>query len=358
MIVGVSLESAGKTYPGTVRANEEVDLAFEVPGRLIELPVKRGDWVKPGDLLAKLDQRDYENDRDVTAASWREMQSTLERVKRLHAEGAAREKELIDSQAAFDRADAELRIREKALTDTELLAPYDGVVANRFVENFENVAAKQVVFSLQQIEVIKIEVDIPERDLAQITPDQADRNEIGRFEARFPTIGAGPYDLKIKEFITEADPVTQTFRVSLIFDAPETVTILPGMTASVTWYQPGAEAATAQRRRVLVPSVAVFDDERLDGAGVWIVDPSTMSVATRTVTLGGPAEHDSIEIIDGLESGEMIATSGVHHLREGQVVRHLYGKPGATREDAIQDEVESESESDTDTDTDTGADEA
>jgi RND family efflux transporter MFP subunit len=314
----------GKRYPGTVRANEEVDLAFEVPGRVVQLPVKRGDFVAAGDLLAQLDERDYRNNRDAARATRDETFNTLERIKALRERQAATERELIIAQSAFDRADAELRIAAKALADCTLLAPFDGVVANRFFELYENVEAKQKIFSIQEIDIVKVIIDVPQRDVIRLPEGEA-----GTFEVRFAAVPDRVFTATVKEFVTEADPVTQTYEAAIIFPAPEAFTVLPGMTASVTWFPPAAAGRRmgADQDPVLVPAAAVFDDTGAEGAEVWVIDAETMRVGRRPVQIGRIVEGDMIEILAGLSAGELIATAGVHHLREGMQVSRLGGGP-------------------------------
>ncbi|UCD58527.1 MAG: efflux RND transporter periplasmic adaptor subunit, partial [Candidatus Hydrogenedentota bacterium] len=109
---------------------------------------------------------------------------------------------------------------------------------------------------------------------------------------------------------------TQTYRLVLTMPAPEGVNILPGMTANVH----GSEQAEINGDRFVVPAIAVFADE----AGVphvWVIDQENNAVHRRKVTTGDLTGTDSIQILDGLKSGETIALSGVSQLREGMKVR-------------------------------------
>ncbi|MEO1129897.1 MAG: biotin/lipoyl-binding protein, partial [Planctomycetota bacterium] len=67
--VAAPSRGAGRTYPGTVRANEQAVLAFQVAGRLIEYPVDRGMLLKQGELIGSLDPRDYQNNLNTAQAS-------------------------------------------------------------------------------------------------------------------------------------------------------------------------------------------------------------------------------------------------------------------------------------------------
>ncbi|MEE8591475.1 MAG: efflux RND transporter periplasmic adaptor subunit, partial [Spirochaetia bacterium] len=118
---------------------------------------------------------------------------------------------------------------------------------------------------------------------------------------------------------TRADPRTQTYQVTLQMRQPEGINILPGMTASVVQHRPKEEDDTG---RFVIPAIAVFADEA-GNSHAWVVDRDTMTVHRRKVTTGELTGTDSIQILDGLQSDEMIAISGVSRLREGMKVRHL-----------------------------------
>ena len=87
----------------------KVDLAFQVSGRLIELPIRKGQDVTQGELLGRLDPRDFENTLATRRAALTSARADYERIKSLAERGMAAEKETIDSQAAYDAAVAQIR---------------------------------------------------------------------------------------------------------------------------------------------------------------------------------------------------------------------------------------------------------
>lgn len=110
--------------------------------------------------------------------------------------------------------------------------------------------------------------------------------------------------------------MTRTFEVTLAFDAPDDVTILPGMTARVV-----ADALTAaDGAGLMVPVEAVFSDSS-SKSFVWVVG-GDMKVARRQVACGALA-GGGIAVTSGLEPGEEIAVSGIAHLRDGMSVRRF-----------------------------------
>ncbi len=123
------------------------------------------------------------------------------------------------------------------------------------------------------------------------------------------------FELTFKEVATRADAQTQTFEVTFAMPAPKDLTVLPGMTASVT-----ADLSSAFDEQVVyyVPIAAVTADNELTPR-VWIVDEDALTVREQPVALGRMV-GSSIEITDGLEPGLRIVTAGAGYLAEGMAV--------------------------------------
>jgi multidrug efflux pump subunit AcrA (membrane-fusion protein) len=124
----------GRSFPGRAAANEEVDLGFEVGGLLLERPVSKGDEVKKGQLLARLDPRDFKNELAAARAERERAEAYRDRIaEALKARAVARQ-DLDDAEARLKEAIAREEIKRKALEDSNIYAPYDGVIAFTFFD--------------------------------------------------------------------------------------------------------------------------------------------------------------------------------------------------------------------------------
>jgi len=300
------------TYPGQTRANKRVDLSFKVPGPLVELPVEEGQAVKKGDLIARILPRDYKINLDQAQARAIEAERQYERYKELYIRRQVAKAEFDRFKASRDVAAAQLEDAQNALKDTYLKAPYDGVVAKRYVENFEEVTAKQPIVFFQDISKIEILVDAPETVMATIR--QKRKLEI---TAQFTVAPGKKFPLEIKEFSTEADPQTQTYQIVLVMDQPKGINVLPGMTASVTGTSKDTDSSATS---IVIPAIAVMEDAQ-EKAFVWLLKENDMAVHKTEITVGEMTGSDSIIVLEGLKSGDKIATSGITKLEEGMKVR-------------------------------------
>ena len=314
--IGKADASARREYPGSIRAYQHADMGFEVSGRIIEFFVREGDDVVEGEMLARLDPRDYEAELKASQANLRKAESDLRRSRNIYKEDpGAISKETIDThKRAVDVSKANLAIAQKAVDDTRLRAPFSGRMARRLVEDFQTVQAKEPVLVLQDTSTFEIEVNVPERDVAQAPAER--KNEVVQARTDPEIIVSALPHLKfpgwIREWASTADPVTRTFAVRLNFKNPGNLNILPGMTARV-------QVTVNPERAWSLPIRATLADD--NGAPfVWKVDPGSKSVSRAPVELGDLVGN-RVRITSGLEEGDLVAISGVNQLRDDMVVR-------------------------------------
>ncbi len=299
-----------RSYPGKVRANHRVDLAFNVSGVLESLDAREGNTIQKGDVVAQVDGRDINNNLQAAQAKLTELKLNYKRTKSLFKQKVIPEAKLDEIIAALDAAEANMRILKKRLDDTKLAAPFSGVVSKRYVENYAHIVAKQPIMSLQDISTIEVVVQVPEsimvNDVQAIFSDS---------KVIFDALPNKKFTVNVYEFSTQADPFTQTFSVVLSMSNPEGINILPGMTATVfTELKDDADVNTG----VFVPVSAVFADE-YGKSYVWIVTDE-MKVIKAEVILGQMTSNNLV-IKSGLNIDTRIVVAGVHFLKEGMAVR-------------------------------------
>jgi len=323
MTLGGAGDSIKLEYPGVIDSLRSVELGFEVAGKIIELPITGGQEVMEGDLLARLDPLDYRAARDSAEARRRAMNAAYNRAKRIFDQNAGSQAEVDGALRDIQVAEEELKSAQKALDDTYLKAPFSGQIAEVPVDNFQNVQAKEKILLLQDLSSLEIDVAAPERDVALSSPDLSieERTQIFRPEIEVSMVPGRRFPAKYKKIDTVADPITRTYKATFSFATPKDVTILPGMTAKVILHVPSEEMTNAGVSGFMIPAAATAVDEQ-SNVYVWRVDPDTMQVSRLWVTLGAMAGAN-VRVLSGLEPGDRIAISGVHHLREGMKVRPL-----------------------------------
>lgn len=318
------LGSTRPDYPGRIKSKKVVELAFDVDGLIIDWNVDEGQQVRKGQILSRVDPRDYQAEAEAARARLRLADAEYRRESKLFASGSGTQRDLDVATRSRDVSRAELRIEQKALEDTKLRATFDGVIARKLVTDFRNVAAREPVLLLQDESMMEVVVDVPERDLAGDKARSSADFDLARWNAEakpmveLSSVPGRQFPVKLSELATAADPNTRTFRATFTMEKPKGVGVLSGMTAKLVL----TGLLTTAPDDFLVPAQAVVADSQ-DEPFVWLVDEEAMKVSKRPVTVGKITGGDRIVVTEGLEGGEAIAMTGVHLLTEGRVVTEM-----------------------------------
>ncbi|MBO9447831.1 efflux RND transporter periplasmic adaptor subunit [Ruegeria sp. R14_0] len=300
-----------RTVAGRVEPARTVDIAFQVPGQIIQLHVEPGDRIREGEVIAKLDQVDFELTVVRTQASFELAESEFERASSLAERGVAADARLDTARAQLAQADAALREAERRLEQTELVAPFDAIVARAFIEVYVNVTSAAPVLRLQDISEMRIVISLPEElaAIARASPDAFD------VVATFPAVPGYTAPLVLRSFATDVDPMAQTYDVEFAITGKIDPRLLPGMTADV---RISIAAEEDRPHSVIVPVSAVDTTSRTEPS-IWIYEEASGQVARKTVRLGLPMD-DEIAILKGLQGDEVVVSGGWWRLRENQTV--------------------------------------
>ena len=305
-------QGTGRSFPGKVQGAQRVNLSFRVQGPLVQLPVNEGDEVKKGQLLARLDPRDYQIAYDEAYAQYIEAVADYNRYRDLYERDAVAVADLDVRRAKRDTAKARLDYAKANLDYTTLKAPYSGYIGAKYVQNYQEVRPFENILSLQDLTTVEIVIDLPENILSSVKI-----GDLVRLYATFRSAPGEEFPLTVKEISAQADPRTQTYRATLRMDQPETIRVLPGMTAQVH-----AEAKTNGNNNggyFIIPAIAVVPGDGPDQY-VWVVDQNDRTVQKRKVKVGSVTGEKDIEILGGLKAGDMVVVSGITQLREGMQV--------------------------------------
>ena len=300
-----------RAVAGRVEPARTVDIAFQVPGQIISLYVEPGDKIDEGDVIAELDQADFDLAVDRAQASFDLAKSEFERARSLAERGVAADARLDTARAQFAQADVALREAKRRLSQTRIVAPFDAIVARTFVEEYINVTSAAPIARLQDVSEMRIMISLPE-ELAAIARSALDAFDI---VASFPAVPGYTAPLVLRSFATDADPTAQTYDVEFAITDDIDPRLLPGMTAEV---RISSSAEEDRPQSVIVPVSAVDTTSRTEPS-IWVYQEASNQVARRTVRLGLPVD-DEIVVLEGLEGDELVVSGGWWRLRDNQTV--------------------------------------
>ncbi|MSU90428.1 efflux RND transporter periplasmic adaptor subunit [Rhodobacteraceae bacterium 2CG4] len=315
MTVQAGESGLSRVFFGHVVARETVDMAFQVGGQIVELPVVEGAHVPAGALIARLDTEPFELALDQARLQLDQAERDLERLTKLRG-AAVSEVTVDDASTAANLARIAVRRAERDLENATLTAPFDALVASRNVASFSTIAAGTPVVRLHDMSDLRIDINVPE-----ILFQRAGRDPDVTLTASFPAAERS-FPLEIREFNAQASQVGQTYTLTLGMTPPEDLAILPGSSAVVTatLREPGT--------RIVVPPSAVVPQPD-GGAHVMVFHPDEDgrgSVERRAVEIR-PTADGQVAVSAGLEAGEEIVLAGAAALDDGQTVRRFAGFP-------------------------------
>lgn len=300
-------------YPAVIQSRQSSTLAFQVGGVLKEVLVIEAQQVEKGQVLAKLDQRDYLAQLNSIRAQFNNAETEYRRAERLITEQAISRSVLDQRKSQFEISRAQLDTAQKAIDDTLLLAPFSGNVATVAIEVSQNVQPGEAAISILGDGGLEAKINIPSYILAHAKESEEregaaylilDADQDIRIPARFKSVAL------------EADPASQTFEVIFAFEAPKNLNVLPGMNATV-WFLDPAQSNSASAA-ISVPLAAIATDN--GDKFVWVVDQQAMTVAKRKVNIQSGI-GSQLNVLSGLQEGETIVAAGVSYLAEGMKVR-------------------------------------
>jgi RND family efflux transporter MFP subunit len=310
-------KEAIRNFPAEVEANAASKLAFRVSGQVIAFPIKPGNTVEKGDVLARLDPKDFELQLDDRQARYNLAKSKFDQAKLLLARK-------LGSQAGFDEAKANLgvalsslNVAKSNLEYTYLHAPFSGNISKVFIKKFDHIQAKQPIIDLQTRDIIDISIQMPESIISRVNKDSTHQPTV-----IFDTHPNQEFLATIKEWDTQADSSTLTYKVVFSLPTPQGFNALPGMSANIRIDL--SKIIDLNVQKFILPISAVFsaEDQPLDNHKkfVWKVNPNTMTV-NRVEVKVGEVKSTGIEVLSGLVAEDQVVAAGSHFLSEGMQIR-------------------------------------
>ena len=320
---------------GTLSGWEEVTISNETAGTIEKILVDLGDKVKKGQLLIRLDQREAklalaQAEANLQAAKkalaqaqaeWRDADLSLKRIQQLHSEGVIATSQLDVAQTRFDSIEAQAHAREadidrfralvdlahKHLSDTEIVAPISSEVQQRLVSIGEGVKEKTPLLHLVVTDPLKLQGTVPERFAPEIKIEQ-------------------PVDVQVEAFteqvfsgmVQRVSPAVDVQTRSLALEAkvPNSAGLL-----KAGFFAKGLILIGVNPQAVFVPEEAVYSFVGITKAFV-VRDGTAQERQVKT----GVRTNSLVEVTEGLQPGETVATSGLAQLYQGAKVRVVNGK--------------------------------
>ena len=315
-----------RMFPGIIQPEDQVNLSFRVGGQLILFNAGAGKVFKKGALLAKLDPECFQAEVDSAEAKYSEALKDYQRCKALYSKNVVAAAEFEKKQRDLDMSKAALRNAKEDLRNTEIFAPFDGISSTTSADTYQQIKANEPVIRYQNLNALQVGIDVPEKDFyTGVSNSIGEVNKIadecGGFYGTIPALPGKKFKLALKETATEADSVTQTFRVTFRILPQKLMRLFPGMTMAV--HVPDLKYSLEGKQKPSmfdVPFRALFSKN--GKSYVWLIgkDSKVRAIEVKTASVYGSAIGISSDL---LHAGDTIAASGAAVLYEGAEVRRL-----------------------------------
>ena len=290
----------GNRYVGVLRSKQSVQISSELSGKIVSIEFEEGQFVKRGDVLIKLDDRELQS--QLSRAEF-QLQLLSERVKRqeilLDREAVSRE--------AYDQVLTEYNVLKEDIEQikiridkSNIKAPFDGVLGMREVSMGAYVQPNSTIVNLVDVRNMVVEFSLPERNVATVRSGMI---------CYFTLEGISKeYRATIYAVDSKLDDQTRSIMVRAGF-VNEDSFLRPGMSADINLSQ------RAGRESIFIPNEAIVQSAR--GRAVWLKRNGKANLVNIST---GIRNEDMIEVNSGLSRGDSVIVSGILQLREGSNV--------------------------------------
>lgn len=290
----------GLIMSGSLIPDEEVSLSFETSGKITNIYFKEGSTVHKDQLLAKINDAPLQASLRRKEAQLKLMHDRVYRAKALLAKEAVSKEAFQEAEANLSALQAEIDGVKAEIAQTELRAPFSGVIGLRQVSVGAYATTQTAVATLTKRNPLKVEFSVPER-YAGMLPDGA--------QLEFTVEGdLTPRHARVYASDSRVDDNTRTFTVRALYDNRDGK-LVPGRYVNVNLTT--AEFVDA----LAVPSEAIVSEMGLDKVYVYRggkAEPVEISKGLRTDAV--------VQVLRGLNEGDTVITSGTMQLRAGQPV--------------------------------------
>lgn len=287
--------STGSTLP-----DEEVDLSFETSGKVVEIYFQEGTHVKQGELLAKINDKPLQAELKKLEAQIPLAKDRVYRQRTLLARDAVSQEAFEQVSTEYEKLMADIDLVKAHIAQTELRAPFDGIIGLREVSEGAYASPTVRIAKLTKIKPLKIDFSIPERYSSEVTKGTKIifriENNTGLMEDHTATVYAVE---------SEIETNTRTLKARASYPN-ENENIKSGRSVSVEITRREIKNAIAIPSEALIPEMGK-DIVYLYKSGK--AQPAEIAIGLRT--------ESHVQVLSGLSAGDTLIISGVMQLRTG-----------------------------------------
>jgi len=296
---------------GDVQTKQNVLIYPEMPGQLIRIYVKEGQYVKKGQSLAKIDDGGLANQLAQVEAQAALAETTYKRQKRLWEQKIGSEIQFLQAKTSYEAQSNAVSQLRRQLAKSVIKAPFSGVIDDVIKEQGTVVTPGMgsEVFRIVNLRNMYIKTDVPESYITSIKKGKT-------VEVEFPILGE-KLTSKIRQAGNFINPANRTFKVEVEVPNKEGK-IKPNLTAKLKINDYSNEKA------ILIPQ-SIISENANGEQYIYVVEnvKDQIGTAKQIIISTGKTQGDIIEVLSGVENGASIIQEGARSVKNGQEVKVL-----------------------------------
>lgn len=294
---------------GNVATDENIIVYPEFSGILTKVNVNEGDRVSKGQVLARIDAGGLQSELAQLEAQERLAKTTYERQKRLWDQNIGSEMQYLEAQTNYEALKSSVQRLKSQLDKTVVRAPFSGVIDDVISEQGEVVNPGQnQLFRIISLDNMYVEADVPENYLSKISIGTGVKVNIGSVGREF--------EGEVSQVGNNINPNNRTFRIEVKVPNEKDL-IKPNQIATIKLNDYTSENA------IVIPESSI-QKNAMGESIVYVLEQENdqnFGTARKVIVETGLVYNDSIEIKEGLKSGQILITDGAKNIRDGQEVK-------------------------------------
>lgn len=286
------------TYVGRIEEASSVPLGVQTAGQVTAVYVKKGDHVKAGQALLRLDDTQAKNALQAANATLKQAQDGYNRARKVYKEGGVTEQKMVELSSQLEQARSMVSMSRKSMDNCVLYAPNDGVIGECKVQAGQVVAPGLNLVTLLDMAGYNVTFDVAEGDIASIQVGDSGMIQI-------PALGQDTLPVRVVEKNLLANTISHTYTVKAVLTNTQHTDLLPGMVSKV-WLRSQSISG------YFVPAACV--QTLTSGPSVWVIQND---IATRRRVEIGQYASAGVVITQGLNEGDQVVVEGFQKLYNG-----------------------------------------
>lgn len=305
LVIEPAINLSSNSYTGVVEESYTSMLSFRVPGNIRQIFADENKYVEKGQLLASLDKTILQNNYSVALAAFTQAEDAFKRFQILYDQNSLPEIKWIEAGTMLQSARAALNIAENNLENSDLYAPFSGVITRRITDVGANIMPGVPVFSLVNIENVKVKIPIPENEVSSIQIGQ-------RAQIKVMALGAdNSYIAEISERSPVANPLSHTYDAKIELEN-KNKRLMPGMLCDVNILLKNNEEPD-----IIIPNHSIMIDSD-NKKFVWLVKDN---ITSKQIVECNAFSESGVVISHGLVKGDMVVVNGNHKISDGMKIQ-------------------------------------